>query len=86
MAGATYKKITRVLDLKSEVNVLIDTRTNLEGVKKLFNCNKLKWRLGHFRHQGTYTPAKGMVLIYDKNSVQVKDLKIIQNGQLITLG
>ena len=25
VAGATYKKITRMLDLKSEVNVLIDT-------------------------------------------------------------
>ena len=32
VAGVTYNKITRVFDLKSEVNVLIDTRTNLEGV------------------------------------------------------
>ena len=43
VAGATYKKITRLLHLKSEVNVLIDTRTNLDGVNKLFNSNKLKW-------------------------------------------
>ena len=82
--GATYKNLTRILDLKSEVNILIDTRTNLDGVNKIFNCNKLKWRLGHFRHQGTYTPAKVIVMIYDKNRVQVKDLKIIQNGQLIS--
>ena len=81
MAGATDRKVTRVLDLKCEVNVLIDTRTNLDGVNKLFNSNKLKWRLGHFKHQGSYTPNKGIVLIYDKHRVQVKDLKIIKNGQ-----
>ena len=57
VAGATYKKFTRVLDLKCEVNVLLDTRTNLDGVNKLFNSNKLKW------HQGSYTPNKGIVLI-----------------------
>ena len=84
VAGATYKKLTGILDLKNEVNILIDTRTNLDGVNKVFNGNKLKWRLGHFRHQGSYTPAKGIVMIYDKNRVQVKDLKIIQNGQLIS--
>ena len=61
VAGATHKKITRVLDLKCEVNVLIDTRNNLDGVNKLFNSIKLKWRLGHFKHQGSYTPNKGIV-------------------------
>ena len=79
VAGATHKKITRVLDLKCEVNVLIDTRTNLEGVNKVFNSSKLKWRLGHFKHQGSYTQNKGIVIIYDKLRVQVKDLKIIKN-------
>ena len=78
MAGATHKKITSGLDLKCEVNVLIDTRTNLDGVNKLFNSNKLEWRLGHFKHQGSYTPNKGIVLIYDKHRVQIKDLKILK--------
>ena len=84
VTGATHKKITRVLDLKCEVNVLIDTRTNLEGVNKLFNSSKLKWRLGHFKHQGSYTQNKGIVIIYDKLRVQVKDLKLIKNGQRIS--
>ena len=45
VAGATHKKITRLLDMKSEVNIIIDSRTSLDGVNKLFNCQSLKWCL-----------------------------------------
>ena len=42
VAGATHKKITRLLELKCAINVLIDTRTNIEGVNNIFQNNKLK--------------------------------------------
>ena len=67
VAGPTYKKNARILELMCVINIVIDTRTNLEGVNKLFNCNKLKWGLGQFQHQRTYAPAKGILLIYDKS-------------------
>ena len=67
-----------------KINILIDTRTNLDGVNKMFNCSKLNWKLGQFWRIGTYNQAKGILLNYDKNMVQVKDLKIIQHGQLIS--
>ena len=71
----------RLLELKCAVNILIDTRTTIEDVNELFQSNKIKWKLGH---QGSYTPAKGIVIIYDKNLVKIKDLKIIKLGQLLS--
>ena len=78
------KKITSLLESKCAVNILIDTRATFEDVNKIFQSNKLKWKLGHFKHQGTYTPARGIIIIYEKNLVKVKDLKIIQQGQLLS--
>ena len=46
--------------------------------------NKLKWKLGHLKHQCTHTKAKGIFIIYNKNMVTIKDLKITQNGQLLS--
>ena len=63
VAGATHKKITRLLDLKSEVNIIIDSRTSLNGVNNFFNSHNLKWRLSHFKNKCSYTPAKGVVMI-----------------------
>ena len=84
VAGATYKKITRLLDMKSEVNIIIDSRTSLNGVNNLFNSQSLKWHLSHFKHKGSYTPAKGIVMIYDRTRVQVDDLNVIQDRQRLS--
>ena len=42
VSSATNKNITRLLELKCAVNILIDTRTTSEDVNKLFLSNKLK--------------------------------------------
>ena len=42
VAGATNKKISHLLELRCEVNIVIDTRANLDDVNKLFDNNKLK--------------------------------------------
>ena len=84
VAGASFKKLTRILDLKCEVNIIIDTRTSLQGVNKLFNSHNLKWRLGNFRHKGSYSLVKGIVMVYDRTRVQVDNLNIIKEGQLLS--
>ena len=84
MAGATFKKFTRILDLKCEVNIIIDSRTSLQGVNSLFNSQNLKWRLGNFRHKGSYTLVKGIVMVYDRTRVQVDNLNVIEEGQLLS--
>ena len=82
--GATNKKITRILDLKCDVNIIIDSRTSQPGVNNLFNSHNLKWRLSNFRHKGSYTLLKGIVMVYDRTRVQVDNLNIIQDGQLLS--
>ena len=84
VTGATYKKITRILDLKCEVNIIIDSRTSQPGVNSLFNSHNLKWRLGNFRHKGSYTLVKGIVMVYDRTRVQVDNLNVIEEGQLLS--
>ena len=78
--------MSRILELKFAVIILMDTRTVLEDVNKIFQNRKLKWKLNNLRHQGTYTPTKGIIVIYDKNLVKITDLKIIKNGKMIHLG
>ena len=78
VTGATRKKITRILDLNCAVNILIDKSTSLKEVDNIFLNGKLNWKLGHFKHIGTYTKNKGIIVIYDNNLV-----KVIQSGQLV---
>ena len=49
-----------------------------------FNSHNLKWRLSHFKHKGSYTPVKGIVMVYDRTRVQVDNLNVIQDGQLLS--
>ena len=84
VAGATSAKITRIIDLNCDLNILIDTRTSIEDVEKIFLNHKLKWKSCNYKHIGTYTKNKGIIVIYRHNVVKVKDLKIIQAGQLVS--
>ena len=84
VTGATRKKLTRIIDLKCAVNILINTCTSIEDVDKIFQSHKLKWKLGLFKHIGTYTENKGFIVIYNNNLVKVKDLKVIQAGRLVS--
>ena len=63
---------------------MIDSQTGLTGVNSLFNSQNLKWRLSHFKHKGSYTPAKGIVMIYARTRVQVDNLNVIHDGQLLS--
>ena len=82
--GATRKKITRSLDLKRAFNILIDTRALIEDVEKIFFNHKVKKKLGHLKHIRTYTKTKAIIVMYDENLVKVKDLKVMQAGQLVS--
>ena len=81
--GATRSKITRILDLNCDLNILIDTRTSIEDVEKIFLNHKMKWKLAQFKHIGTYTKQKGIIIFFKPSIVQIKDLQIIVNGQLV---
>ena len=80
--GATNRKITRFLDLKCAINILIDTRMAPEEVDKIFLVPKLKWKLSNYNHLGTYSKHKGIIIIYNKTLVLIRDLKSIKEGQL----
>ena len=82
VASATRAKITRIIDLICDLSILIDTHTSVEDVEKIFLNHKLKWKLSQFKHIGTYT--KGIIVFYKPNVVKIKDLKIIQAGQLVS--
>ena len=68
----------------ARVDLLINTHTSIEDVDKIFQSHKLKWKLGHFKHIGTYTKNKGFIVIYNNNLLKVKDLKVILVGQLVS--
>ena len=82
--AATRKKLTRILDLTCTINILTDTCTSIEDVDKTFLNRKLVWKLGNFKHLGTYTKMKGIINIYNNSIVKVKQLKIVQAGQLVS--
>ena len=41
-------------------------------------------KLSQFKHIGTYTKVKGILISYKPNVVKIKDLQIIQTGQLVS--
>ena len=82
--GATNKKITRILDLKCAINIVIDPRIALEEANRIYLVPKVKLKLSNYKHVGTYTKKKGIIIIYNKTIVKIRYLKIIKEGQLAT--
>ena len=84
VASATRAKMTRIVNLGCDLNIIIDTHTSVEDVEKIFLNHKLKWKLSQFKHIRTYAKNKGIIVFYKHNVVKIKDSKIIQAGQLVS--
>ena len=72
--GATNEKISRILDQKFTINILIGTRTALEEVNRIFLGPKLKWKSSNYKHLGTYSKNKEIVIFYNKCLAKIRDL------------
>ena len=64
------KKINRILNLKADVHILIDTRCSEAQFNQFLNTSKFKYMLSDFMHFGTYTKSKGIIVLYNKKSVK----------------
>ena len=40
--------------------------------------------MSNFKHIGSYTKAKGVIVLYNKNKTKVDDVQIIQDGMLLS--
>ena len=75
-------KLTSILDLKSSINILIDSKvseTEANGV-----CNRdFRYLLKDCKFSGTLTKIKRILIIFNKHATKIKNLKVIGDGQLL---
>ena len=86
VAGATRAKITRIVDLNCDLNILIDTRTSVEDVEKIFLNHKLKWKLSQFKHIKTYAknPTFSGDEIQSPKNLKLKTDRKIKSSFVVT--
>ena len=65
------KKINRILNLKADVHILIDTRCSEAQFNQFLNTSKFKYMLSNFTHFGTYTKSKGIIVLYNKKNAKL---------------
>ena len=65
------KKINRVLNLKAEVHVLIDTRCSEAQFSHFLNISKFKYLLSSFSHFDTYTKSKGIIVLFYRKGCKI---------------
>ena len=65
------KKINRILNLKADVHILIDTRCSEAQFNHFLNTSKFKYMLSSFSHFGTYTKSKGIIVLFNKKSAKL---------------
>ena len=65
------KKINRILNLKADVHILIDTRCSEAQFNHFMNTSKFKYMLSNFTHFGSYTKSKGIIVLYNKKSAKL---------------
>ena len=75
--GIPRKKISAILDLKSDLNILIDCKTSRDEFNKILNENSLKYKLGRYRHMGTNTANKGIIIMYNKDRISIKNFEVV---------
>ena len=78
------KKINRILNLSAEIHILIDTRCNKEEFNNFLNKSKFKYMLSNFKHEGSYTESKGVIILYNNKKVKIEDISIIEDGMLVS--
>ena len=77
------KKINRILNLKADVHILIDTRCSEAQFNHFLNMSKFKYMLSSFSHFGTYTKTKGIIVLFNRKKCKIDDIQIIGEGMLI---
>ena len=65
------KKINRILNLKADVHILINTRCSEAQFNHFLNTSKFKYVLSNFSHFGTYTKYKGIIVLYNKKNAKL---------------
>ena len=78
------KKINRILNLSAEIHILIDTRCNKDDFCNFLDKSKFKYLLSNYKHVGTYTNSKGVVILYNNKKVKIDDVSIIEDGMLVS--
>ena len=68
------KKINRILNLKADIHILIDTRCSEAQFNHFMNTSKFKYLLSNFQHFGSYTKTKGIIVLYNKKSAKLINL------------
>ena len=77
------RKISRILNLKAEVHVLIDTRCTESQFLHFLNISKFKYLLSSYKFFGTYTKSKGIIVMVNQKHVKVDKIEVIQEGMLM---
>ena len=78
----THKKLNSILDLKNTVNIIIDSKVSEKEADQICN-NNFKYLLRDFKHVGTLTKIKGILVIYNKHMTAIKNLRTVIEGQLL---
>ena len=76
------KKISRILTLKVDVHIIIDSRCSEDKFYNFLNTSQHKYMLSNFKHLGSYTNNRGVIVLYNKNKVKINDFHINQAGNL----
>ena len=78
----THKKLNSILNLKNSVNILVDSKVTETEADQICN-NDFKYLLRDYKHTGTLTKIKGILVIFNKSETKIKNLKVIREGQLL---
>ncbi len=70
----THKKLTRILDLKNTINILVDSKITDAEADQVCN-NDFKYLLQDYKHVGALTKIKGILVLYNKKTYENNGLK-----------
>ena len=70
------KKINRILNLKADIHILIDTRCSEAQFNHFMNTSKFKYLLSNFSHFGSYTQTKGIIVLHNKKNAKFTILNL----------
>ena len=70
--GVSVKELAkRILNLKADVHIMIDTRCSEAQFNHFLNTSKFKYMLSSFSHFGTYTKLKGIIVLFNKKNAKL---------------
>ena len=78
------KKINRILNLKADIHILIDTRCSEAQFNHFMNSSKFKYLLSNFQHFGSYTKSKGIIVLHNKKKCKIDKIELLKEGMLIS--